>query len=306
MQEPKVAGSKETEHRPQPIYLSVAPTADGGSLDVAGLWRLFVNKKWIVVASVTFFVVCAAVYSYFAPDRYRAEVVLAPVSKDSQGGAMAGLGGLASIAGINIGANGSTAEAIALLESRKFIADFVLDKKLIPILFPESWDAGAQDWRSGIDKPDIQDAVAYFVEHVREVNRDTENGFVTLSVEWTDPEMAAGWATELVFRINETIRQRDIKAAQAKLDYLNDQLASAKLVEVKQAIAGIIEDQINAVMIARAESEYAFKTIDPAVVPKQRVWPQPVLIMIAAMGLGLLTGASIVLVSSFLKGESDA
>jgi uncharacterized protein involved in exopolysaccharide biosynthesis len=121
---------------------------------------------------------------------------------------------------------------------------------------------------------------------------------VTLAIEWKDPEVAAKWAAELVNRVNKRIREQDIEESQRKLAYLNEELNKSSLVELRLAISRVIEEQINAMMLAQSQIEYAFEVIDPAVVPKQRVRPKRTLIVIVAVVLGGLLGIFILLVKS--------
>ena len=66
---------------------------------------------------------------------YRAEVLLAPISDDEQNSMSAvvnQIGGLASLAGINLGPSGNnTDQALATLTSRNFIGNFISENKLM-------------------------------------------------------------------------------------------------------------------------------------------------------------------------------
>ena len=80
------------------------------------------------------------------------------------------------------------------------------------------------------------------------------------------------------------------------------------MVGVQQAIYRLIEEQINTVMLANVREEYAFKVIDPAVVPDidQYEWPKRALILVLGAGLGLLFALMIALVrSAYLVNEKS-
>lgn len=280
----------------QPVYFTFSVPVNEG-LDLANLWKTIWAGKWIIAGIIATFAVSAAVYSLLATERYRAEVLLAPVVESGTNPASR-LGGLASLAGISLQTGGNTAESLALLESKKFTEDFIQEKQLLPILFEDEWDPVENAWKTDDkeEQPDLRDGTKYFSERVRSVTKDAETGFVTLSIEWTDPVLARDWAMDLVRRINVVTREEHIRQVQQKLDYLNGQLASANLLELRQAVAKVIEEQISAMMMAQAQTEYAFKIIDPATLPKNRVWPQPMLIIIAATAFGALVGVFAVLV----------
>ena len=251
-----------------------------------------------MILAITFVIaVTAIVYALLATHIYRAEVVLAPVSRSSTTSNLSGLGGLANLAGINLSVGGDTVRYLAILRSRNFIEEFIRDNDLLPTLFSDEWDAENGRWinEDPEHQPDIRDGVDLFTKKIRFISEDARTGLVTLAIEWTDAETVAVWASELVGRINVNTRRRDIQEIQKKLDYLNEQLANADLVELRQAISRVIEEQINAMMLVQAQTEYAFTVIDPAVVPKERIHPRRTMIVIIATFLGGFLGIFIVL-----------
>jgi uncharacterized protein involved in exopolysaccharide biosynthesis len=290
--------STPTGQAAQPVYLTISePPAHG--IDLFKFWGVLVVGKWLIIGSVMIFAVLGCAYSLLAAERYRAEVVIAPVKEERSSGAIGGFGALASLAGWNLN-DSSGREAVAMLGSKKFIRDFIGANGLLPALFAEKWDATAHRWKPGSrsPEPDVVDGAEFFFDHVLTLTSDRDTGYVTLAVEWEDPKQAADWATKLVVSVNETKRRRDLDEAQQKLDYLADQLKTTALLESKQAISRLIEEQINAMTIAHARSEYAFRVIDPAIAPKRPTWPQPTLIVIAAAILGGLLGVLLVLLRS--------
>ena len=110
--------------------------------------RKFIGIIWggkALILSVSFiFSFVAVMSSMQLEDYYSSEALLVPSSEESNSSGMAGVSGLASLAGIGIGAGSTskTKEAIAVLKSRKFIVDFIQKYNLmIPILAAKSWDS---------------------------------------------------------------------------------------------------------------------------------------------------------------------
>jgi len=279
----------------QPVYLTIAE-ARGNQIDLLLVWRALVQERWVILGIVALFICGAVVYSVLATEKFKSEVLLVPAVDERSSGAIGRFGGLAALAGLGSGDSKSSAEALAILTSKKFLEDFIRDKNLLPVLFADQWDPAANKWKSASveEHPDLVDGAVYFLEHVLMLSKDGETGFVTLEIEWRDPQVVAVWAMDLVLRLNEIKRQRDIALAQHKLDYLQQQLEQSSLLELRQAIADVIEEQIKAMMMAQAQHEYAFKIIDPAVAPKRRVWPQPVLIVVTAAMVGLMCALLVV------------
>lgn len=286
----------------QPMYITLPQSPEDG-IDLVELWIALWNGKWLIMAVTFGFAVAAIAYSLSITPVYRAEVVLAPVVRSQTGGGLGDLGGLANLAGIRLNTNADNRQSLAILESKNFIAEFIREKDLLPVLFPEEWDSERQQWVSNDPElqRDIRDGVKIFVENVRSISEDTRTGLVTLTIEWTDPQTAAEWATELVNRINDRTRNHDIEESQRKLDYLNEQLGEASLVELRLAISRVIEEQISAMMLAQSQMEYAFEVIDPAVAPKQRIRPKRTIIVIVGTLLGGFVGVFMLLATFAIK-----
>ena len=281
----------------QTLYLAPIPDEDRG-IDLIGIFLLFWEKKWQVLLVSFAFGVLGGLYAFLATPVYKASVLLASTRTDDAAGLRARLGGLANLAGITLGSSASDKTgAIASLRSRALIEDFIQANDLLPVLFAHKWDASAKRWKGDDpeDQPDIRKGVKFFIDNIRTVDEDLTTGLITLTVEWTDPEAAAGWVEDLVRRINDRLRERDLAESEARLKYLNTQLETAASVELRQALARLIEEEIQTIMLAQANSGYAFKVIDPVRVPLEPEWPKKPVIIILALFLGGLVGAGFVL-----------
>jgi uncharacterized protein involved in exopolysaccharide biosynthesis len=254
------------------------------------LWKILWQGKWHIIGVVGIFGVLSIVYALTATEWYRAEVLLAPAKEDASGGFpgnLGGVGNLASLAGLRFSSNES-AEAIAVLESRDFTRSFIEDKNLLPVLLADQWDAELDRWKNDNpeDWPDMRDAIKFFSENVRSVSEDVENGLVTLSVEWRDPEIAATWARDLVARVNNHLRLRALSEAERNVDYLREQLSSTNVATLRESIGSLLELELQKLMLARGNEEFAFRVIDSAQIPKERSRPNRILIVVSSVLLG--------------------
>ena len=104
--------------------------SDADEIDLKELVNIIWSGKWLI-AGITFAAtVVAIVVALMLPNIYRAEALLAPNDQESVGGLSAlaaQYGGLASLAGINMGGGSTdkTTVGLEILKSRKFITDFI-------------------------------------------------------------------------------------------------------------------------------------------------------------------------------------
>ena len=68
--------------------------------------------------------------------------------------------------------------------------------------------------------------------------------------------------------------------------YLQQQLAKASSVEVRQALYGLVENEMKQIAVAYAREEFGFKVIDPAVPPERKIKPNRIAVVIAGLLLG--------------------
>lgn len=279
---------------------------DAYASSLADLGELFssIRRQWLLIGLVTFVCAAAATAIAFAlPRIYRAEVLVTAADQDEGGGLaqlVGGLGGVAALAGLDLGGKTDVEVSLAMLRSHQFTAAFIEENQLAREFFWRKWDAGNQRWKSQDpdEVPTVSEAVLFFDKSVRSVSRDRRTGLIKVAVEWRDRRKAADWANELIRRVNQVARDKAIGEAERSIAYLNKELEKTKVVELQQAIYRLIETQINRIVLANVREEFAFRVIDPAVVPdaKYKVRPKRLLIMLAGAAIGGILGIAIAFV----------
>lgn len=273
--------------------------AQDEDIDLFKLWHILWNSRWLIVAVTAAFALGAVLYALLLPPWYRASVLLAPAKEKPAVSLTGQLGGLASLAGISTGGTGSV-EAVAVLKSRDFARAFIEDQKLLPVLFAEDWDATASRWTVA-DPPDHREAVELFDKSIRKVEEDRRTGLVTLSVEWKDPEFAAAWANLLSVRLNDHMRERALTEAELNVKFLRHELESTPIVGLQQSISRLLENEMEKVMLARSNAEFAFRIIDRAEVPRLKSKPKRTLMVVVATLLGGMFAVMVVLVGDAVR-----
>jgi len=281
---------------PYPYY--VPPQND--EINLIDLWKTLIEKKKIIIVITIITTLIALIYALLATPIYRAEALLAPVSKERGGrlSALAGqFGGLASLAGINIGAKGGDLEeALATLKSREFTNKFIEDENLMPVLFEKAWDKENKQWINAERPPTLWKAYNKF-NLIRVINQGKKSGLITLSINWKDPVLAAEWVGKLVERLNKKLREEAIMGSDKSIKYLEVELQKTSVIEVKESIYSLIEAQTKTRMLANTREEYAFRVIDRAVVPEQKIKPKRALIVVLGFLFGGIAGVFLALFS---------
>ncbi|KTG29867.1 lipopolysaccharide biosynthesis protein [Idiomarina sp. WRN-38] len=306
------------------------PDYQDDEIDLRELFGIIWQGKWWIIAITFVFAVGSVIYSLSLPNIYKSEATLAPTEEASGGGLsqMAGqLGGLASLAGVNLGAKpvDKTTIAIEILQSRAFIKSFVEKYNILPELMAvEEWnrqnglvynkeiyDPATNEWLREVEPPQEPQPSSWeyaqvFKSNVLSVTRDLEKGLVTLSVNHQSPEVAEQWTTWLISEINNHMRERDIQEARRSLEYLNEELQETALSNMQQVFYQLIEKQTQTIMLANVRPEYIFQVLDPPVVPEQKAKPSRALICIIGTFLGGFLGVGFVLVRNIFRKEENA
>lgn len=288
----------------------------------AAVWR---GKK-IIMLTTTFCVFIGLAYAIYKPDVYTASALLAPASDDVGSRVSGQLAGLASLAGVNIGSgsNNKTAIAKEVLQSRAFLTNFIRRHNLaIPLMASKAWDkiqgkwvidaafydVAADKW-VGDDKgqslePTDWDLVKEFRGSIS-VIESKDNGMVTVSITSLSPVAAKEWVERLVKDLNDYMRDQDVAEAEASIKYLEGKLHETNVAGMQQVFYQLIESQTRTIMLANAQREYVFKTIDPAVVPQEKSGPKREVILVLSIVVGMMLGTSIVFIFAFFRTETES
>ena len=280
-------------------------------IDLLELWAVLMRRKIMVFATSAVFLVIAALFAFLSSPIYRAEVLLAPAQEenDNLSSLAAQYGGLASLAGINLKSSGAnkTEESIAILKSRTFLFNFISNENILPELYQDEWDKKKQKWKVDSENvPTFYEAHEDFIEDILEINIDKNTGLIEISVEWTDSTLAANWANKLVEQLNLFQKKREVAEANKSLEFLNAQLENTTSVENRKVLFNLIEHHTQTILLANVTDEFAFKVLDPAVVPEKKVKPKRLLILVVGGFTGLILGVFLVFFVEFISNVKNS
>ncbi|RYV02603.1 LPS O-antigen length regulator [Shewanella sp. OPT22] len=298
-------------------------------IDLKELFSAIWQGKWLITAITTVFAIGSVIFALMQPNIYKSEALLSPVTEKQGGGlsALAGqFGGLASLAGINLGggASGDKSQlAIQILKSREFTSSFIQKHNILPDLMaveewnrndnsisydPKLYNSTSQKWVREVNlpkhpKPSMQEAYKEFAK-ILNIGTDKETGMVTISIEHQSPYIAQNWVKWLVADINTEMKIRDVSEAHKSIQFLENELKQTRVSDIRTMLFSLVEEQTKTIMFSKVRDEYVFKTIDPALVPEEKAKPKRALICVLGTMLGGMLGVMLVLIRHFVRKES--
>ncbi|WHP62513.1 Wzz/FepE/Etk N-terminal domain-containing protein [Vibrio harveyi] len=320
----------EPQKESNPNYLPSPPQSTDDEIDLRELFNALWKGKWIIIVTTFVFAVASVLYALSLPNIYKSDALLAPAESSNGGGLskMAGqLGGLAALAGVNLGAGESsqTDLAVQVMKSRQFVEAFINKHDLlVPLMAVKDWDLTNNklildeelynlttgEWLREPDglrgsTPTAQEAFEVFNNEVLSISQDKESGLYTVSVKYYSPYIAQQWVNWLIEDINKVMRERTIAETSQNLAYLNAQLKKTAVADMQSTFYKLIEEQTKSLMLAEVQEEFVFKVIDPAVIPEIKDAPKRALICVLGTVLGGLCGIAFVLaLYAFRKNNS--
>ena len=306
-----------------------APQPYDDEIDLRELFSVLWAGKKLIVAVTAVFAVVSVIYALSLPNQYKASAVVSPAdSGGSSLGSMAGqLGGLASLAGINIGSGESneTQEAMEIMQSWGFMEEFIQTHDLqVPVYAAIGWDKGSNNLKLDNDLYDVA-SKRWLIEDDESVenrapsswelyerfksrvavSQDKTSGLINISVEYYSPQIAKQWVDLFISTINEYMRARKLEQVNRNIEYLAIQIEKTAIADMREVFYQLIEEQTKSKMLAEASPEYAFVTVSRAMVPEEKSQPKRALVCILGTLLGGMLSVLWVLVRRYAFSETD-
>jgi uncharacterized protein involved in exopolysaccharide biosynthesis len=232
-------------------------------------------------------------------------------------------GAVGSLIGIRSRGGDSSSRVISILKSKSFINKFVKDNEIEKILFSSWWDEEKQIWKqretsfltktkdqiftsfndqyeSFIPDQPTQWQIYRAFDEIISVNQNLETGVTKIYMSWSDPQLAVSWTNLIVDYLNDHIKTQDISDANKSIEYLRKEIERASLVDMQNVLFRLVEEQIKIITLSETREQYAFKVIDPAIVPDSSVSPNRKIIVILGVFLGVVLGVLISLLFAFI------
>ena len=272
-----------------------------------------------------FSIMLASLYLRLAEREYTVRYVFAPVASENSGPNIGGLGGLASLAGVSLPtrSNSDFLTYKFLLKSEEVAARMLKDRDLLVSVFSSDWDTERELFRQPASGP-LKSVVrglenlltgnepsAYIPPNAARLsawmdkafnsseNRDT--GFLTLSAETAKPTLMVDVITRATQQTDQLLKERYIATAEQTMTFYQQQLSRARAREHREALAKLIAQEDQKLMLASKGSYFVAEPITEPYVSLGPTSPKASLVLALSVVLGGFLGAAIVLIKKAFK-----
>ena len=288
-------------------------------IDLKKLFDAALNNIIFIISITSVAAIASIIYSLNLPNQYQATMVIAPVNNSgSLTSSDKALGGLASLAGINLSSEGvsDSQSALMIMQSWGFLEEFVernnLGKYLLAtkgwddtnnvMIFDENvFDIDKEEWVKA--KPTSWSLYKAFSNRLL-IHEDGQTGIITVKFNYYSPQLSKEWVELLVQDINSFMRQRKIIKVGKSISYLQEQINKTSIKDMRNAFYKIMSEQIKQQMLAESTPDFVFVTISKAMVPVEKAEPTRSIIVIISTIVGFLFSLFITLIKFYRDGFS--
>jgi uncharacterized protein involved in exopolysaccharide biosynthesis len=287
----------------------------GYDIDLGQVFARLYARKILILSFLFAAVLLAASYLRLAEYTYTATLVVSPAasSTDSLPNSLRGLNGLASIAGINLGAGMGTQSFMLYQEglySRDVADELSRDPEIMHAAFYKKWDEATRNWiqPSGLlfalardakaaiglpnppwHAPDGQLLQEYIGDNV-DVESDPEKPVVTITFHHRNPQFAAKFLAALDRAVDEKLRYNALQRANEYIAYLSDALTKTTNADIRESLLTALSDQEKTRMMASASPPFAAQPFGMPSTSRNPTNPRPLLVLAAGILMGAVLG----------------
>ncbi len=296
-------------------------------VDLQHIFAIVWRGKWIIIGVTFIFTLASVILALSVPNEYKATAIVKPLESNTNvplGALASQLGGLASLAGVNINNNAGsdTVVAMEVLKSWGFIEEFIKKHELeVPLFAAKKWDQSSnvlvldselydpvqKKWVRKAPKgktiePTSWELYKKFNQRLS-ISQDSETGLVNISFTHFSPIIAKQWTDWLLNDINQYMKSRALSEANQSIEYLETQISKTSIAEIRNVFSELIQEQHKTKMLAQISKEFTFKTISSAKVPEEKTKPNRFLIVLFMTMLGAFFSSLFVLLRSVFKNK---
>jgi len=286
------------------------------------LWR----GKFLIMLCVVAAIALAALYLRSAERKYTVSYVFKPVATEDAMPSLGGLGGLASLAGVSLpsSSSGDFLTFKFMLKSEEVAQQLMQNDALVRGVFEREWNSETQSYRQPADgdlTPYIRGlkklltgegprdyappSAARLAEWLKKdgfsSSEDRDTGFLTLSAETPEPDLMIQVMSDVTEETDRLLKERYIASAEQTMGFYQQQLAKARAREHREALAKLIAQEDQKLMLASKGTYFVAEPLTKPSVSLNPTSPKASLVLALSVVLGGFFGAALVLIRKALK-----
>jgi hypothetical protein len=297
-----------------------------GEIELKKLFSTLWHGKIYIIIFAILSVFCASMYLNGAERKYKVEYNLKPVGETKNSPNISGLGGFASLAGIQLPTSSNSDLSIfkKLITSTEVSEIIFENSKITREIFRSEWDETLKNYANppkskiqifvndakklltgNIDvyMPPNPRRLSIFINKNIQISEDRETSFLKFTSETSKPQLILSIIIEATKASDQIMRQRYVDFSTEPLIFYKEKIRTARSREHREALAELISKEEQKLMFASKGKHFI---AEPYINPKISLYPtapKPKLILALSLVLGLFLGATFVLVRYTIKKD---
>lgn len=291
-------------------------------IDLADLPGIVFRGRRRIGVAVIVGVLLAIGYLHSATYTYTVSLKVSPVSQEvnRQGNAISAFLG---VRGLDAGQN-MFELFLEGIYSEFATGLLVNDAELMVAIFEDHWDEESKSWR---EPKGVIGSLAGFVgrmigkpsdpwqvpssKHLQEflidqidIDRSLDSPLVTISIQIEDGELGRKILAMLHQAVDEDLRGRAIARSTDRIAYLSEQMAKVAVVEYREALASILKEEEQYLMMASGSTSFSADPFGAPEISRRPTRPNPSLVLLSSIVLALIVGSIWVLSREIRRGAA--
>jgi len=295
-------------------------------IDLRELFRTIWKNKFFIGIFVFIITILSILFVLSKPNEYKVYTILAP---QEQTKSLGGLGALASMAGVNIGANAGITPDIAfknLLTNYPFMKSFIkkhhydeciLNNKLEKdYIFAMNNDSIYKFFHSNNkeNKEEDKNKISFFkdiytpLEKRFSISTDKQTGLITISFISPSREFAYNILNTFLVDATNFLVNKNLEEIDIKINKYQKELTHTNNLELKTELAKLISNLIKQKVYINSSKYYKVKVISEAYIPdvKDKAKPKRALIVIVAFIASFIFSIFLVFFIEFIRDTKNS
>ncbi len=265
-------------------------------ITISYAFALISKQKKSIALGVAIIIIATLIQAFTLPNIYRSDAIYEVVGSGSTSShsKKSGLTSIAGAVGVSLG-GGETNKGDIIVEtirSKTFLRHLLTLEDILPSLIAaeyynqESKEIDFDDsmysrkdsaWEG--KPPTIHDAYKIYSRQLA-VYQDQGDNFIYISFDHVSPYFAEEFISLIIEQVNLKLRSKSLDEANAALSFLESQLSSTFLLEMRASIASLIQKQLEKKMLADVSKDFALTPIELPFVEQEKDSPSRLLMLI--------------------------